>query len=71
MFNFDHLKFVLDDTLHPGTSPAWIAIVMAVIIVLLAGTFFKPLVGWIRRKRRHGYDACLAYHQKIHEGERW
>jgi hypothetical protein len=71
MLNFDHLKFALDDSLHPGTAPAWMAITMAVIIVLLASTFFKPLVGWIRRKRRTGYDASLAYHQKIHEGERW
>jgi hypothetical protein len=71
MIDFNHIKFVLDDSLHPGTAPVWVAIIMAVLLVLLTIAYFKPLLRLVRRRKRHGYDASLAYHQKIHEGERW
>lgn len=71
MIDFNYIKFVLDDSLHPGTAPVWVAIVMTVLLVLLTIAYLKPIMRMIRRRKRHGYDASLAYHQKIHEGERW
>ena len=70
MIDFNHLRYVLDDSQHPGTAPAWFAITIACIIVLLLISFIRSAVHTIRNSRS-SYDASLAYHQKIHEGERW
>ncbi len=70
MIDFNHLRYVLDDSQHPGTAPAWIAITIACLIVLLLISLIRSVVHTVRRNRS-SYDASLAYHQKIHEGERW
>jgi hypothetical protein len=70
MIDLNHIRYVLDDTQHPGTAPAWFAITIACLVVVLVISHIKSLVHTIRRSRS-SYDASLAYHQKIHEGERW
>jgi hypothetical protein len=70
MIDFNHLRYVLDDSQHPGTAPAWFAITIAILVVLLLISLIRSVVH-IVRSSRSSYDASLAYHQKIHEGERW
>jgi hypothetical protein len=48
----------------------WAAIVVALLLTFVVLPFVRPLVRAIRRRRRRLYDPCLAYHQKMHEGER-
>jgi hypothetical protein len=67
---FDRINQVLEEFVYPGATPMWAAIVVALLLTFVVLPFVRPLVRAIRRRRRRLYDPCLAYHQKMHEGER-
>jgi hypothetical protein len=67
----EHILFVLDDSKHPGTAPAWVAIALAVLVILLLLSYVRAFRHFLRRRKMKRFDSVLAYHQKLHEGERW